>query len=218
MTYEQFLDWLDEDARAEWVDGQVILMSPASYLHQTIVGFLLRVLSEFVAAHDSGEVIAGPFQMKLPARPSGREPDLLFVARDRRHLIHKTFLDGAADLVVEVISPESRGRDTLDKRYEYEQSGVREYWLVDPERHEATLFARSGGRFTKQRLTRGRLVSSVLPGLWLELDWLWDRPFPGLQGILRAWKGGRAHRTGVGARRRGRTPAASRFSNPRTNP
>jgi Uma2 family endonuclease len=187
MTYEEFLGWLDEGTRAEWVDGQVILMSPALYEHQLIVAFLLKVLSEFAAAHDSGEVIAGPFQMKLPVRPSGREPDVLFVAKDRCGLIHKTYLDGAADLVVEVISTESRGRDTLDKREEYEQSGVREYWLVDPERHELTVFHRKGRRFIEERLVRGRFESALLPGLWLEVDWLWRKRLPSLQTALHAW-------------------------------
>jgi len=188
MTYEEFLDWLDEDTRAEWVDGQVILMSPASYAHQTIVSFLLKVLSEFSATHDRGEVIPGPFQMKLPVRPSGREPDVLFVSKERCGLIRDTYLDGAADLVVEVISPESRGRDTLDKRDEYERSGVREYWLVDPERRELTIFHRKGRRFSEQRFNRGRLESTVLAGLWLELDWVWRKRPPSLQTVLHAWE------------------------------
>jgi Uma2 family endonuclease len=187
MTYEEFLDWLDEDTRAEWVDGQVILMSPASYAHQTIVTFLLKVLSEFAATHDRGEVIPGPFQMKLPVRPSGREPDVLFVSKERSGLIRETYLDGAADLVIEVISPESRGRDTLDKRDEYEQSGVREYWLVDPERRQVTIFQRKGRRFSEHRINRGRLESEVLAGLWLDLDWVWRKRPPSLQTVLHAW-------------------------------
>jgi len=187
MTYEGFLDWLDEDTRAEWVDGQVIVMSPASRQHQTLVTFLLKILSEFAIEHDRGEVIPGPFQMKLPVRPSGREPDVLFLAKDRSHLLHDTYLDGPADLVVEVISKESRGRDTLDKREEYERSGVREYWLIDPERREFTVFRRKARRFVEERLSRGRFESTVLAGLWLEVDWLWRKSPPSLHAVLRAW-------------------------------
>src|SRR5207249_11257195 len=136
--------------------GEVNLMSAPSYRHQALVNFLANLLTLFVEAHDSGDVIPGPFQMKLPVRPSGREPDLLFVSKERQDLIRETYLDGAADLVVEIISIESRGRDTLDKRDEYEQSGVREYWLVDPERREFTAFQRKARRFVEQRLARGR--------------------------------------------------------------
>ena len=187
MTYEEFLDWLDEDTRSEWVDGQIILMSPASRVHQSIVNFIANLLTLFADAHESGEVIPGPFQMKLPVRPSGREPDVLFLAKDRCHLLHDTYLDGPADLVVEVISKESRGRDTLDKREEYEQSGVREYWLVDPERREFTVFRRKARRFVEERLSRGRFESTVLAGLWLEVDWLWRKSPPSLHAVLHAW-------------------------------
>ena len=187
MTYEEFLDWLDEDTRAEWVDGQIILMSSASRVHQSIVNFIANLLTLFADAHDRGEVIPGPFQMKLPVRPSGREPDVLFLAKDRSHLLHDTYLDGPADLVVEVISKESRGRDTLDKREEYERSGVREYWLIDPERREFTVFRRKARRFVEERLSRGRFESTVLAGLWLEVDWLWRKSPPSLHAVLRAW-------------------------------
>lgn len=187
MDYETFLDWLDEDTHAEWVAGQVVLMSPASREHQRIVRFIASLLSFFVDAHQSGEVIPAPFQMKLPGRPSGREPDVLFVAKNRCEIIRETYVDGPADLVVEVISPESRGRDTLDKREEYETSGVREYWLVDPEHRVLTVFRRERETFREERLDQGRLESSVLQGFWLRAEWLWRRPPPSLHTVLRTW-------------------------------
>jgi Uma2 family endonuclease len=187
MSYEEFLNWLDEDVRAEWVDGEVILMSPASFEHQALVTFLLNLLSAFVQSRGLGEVLPGPFQMKLPVRPSGREPDILFVAKARCVHIRKTYLDGPADLVVEVISPESRGRDTFDKRTEYEQSGVKEYWLVDPERRELTIFRKKGRHFAEERLLRGRFASTILAGFWLEVDWLWRKRLPAFLTVLQAW-------------------------------
>src|SRR5438105_10399034 len=83
MTYEEFLEWADEDTWAEWVDGEVIVMSPASLTHQRILTFLAALLSFFVEANQLGEVLTAPFQMRLRTRPSGREPDLIFIARDR---------------------------------------------------------------------------------------------------------------------------------------
>src|SRR5438034_3322741 len=81
MTYEEFLAWAGEDTWAEWVDGEVIVWSPASLLHQLLVGFLYRLIGKFCDVHGSGIVLTAPFQMKLAFRPSGREPDLLYVAR-----------------------------------------------------------------------------------------------------------------------------------------
>ena len=90
MTYEEFLAWADEDTLAEWVNGEVIMTSPASRRHQDIAGFLTSVMRGFVEQRDAGIVLSALFQMKLAN--SGREPDLLFVAkehldRDRKSVV-----------------------------------------------------------------------------------------------------------------------------------
>lgn len=108
MTYEEFLDWADEDTHAEWVDGEVIVFMPASLAHQLIVGFLHHLLGLFVSTFNLGLVLMAPFQMKLVFRPSGREPDLLFVASEHQDRLTRTFLDGPADLAVEVVSEDSQ--------------------------------------------------------------------------------------------------------------
>src|SRR5436853_7885944 len=102
MTYEEFLAQADEDVPAEWVDGEVILMSPASQRHQVLGDFLTALLRVFVEANHLGMILSAPFQMKLEKRPSGREPDLLFVATARLDLLKDMYLDGPADLAVEI--------------------------------------------------------------------------------------------------------------------
>src|SRR5438067_1477679 len=79
LSYEEFLDWCDEDTRAEWVDGEVIVVSPASRPHQGLALFLSALLQFIVEQDDLGVVLAAPFQMRLETPPRGREPDLLFV-------------------------------------------------------------------------------------------------------------------------------------------
>ena len=74
MTYEEFLAWADEDCHAEWVDGEVIFMSPASKKHQLIASFINSIFQHFVEAYGLGVVLIAPFQMKLGSRPSGRWP------------------------------------------------------------------------------------------------------------------------------------------------
>ncbi len=61
---------------------------------------------------------------------------------------------------------------------------------MDPERRELTVFHRKGKRLAEQHLSRGRVKSAVLPGLWLEVDWLWRKRPPSLQTVLRAWQAG----------------------------
>jgi len=66
LTYEEFLDWCDEDTLAEWVQGRVELASPASLRHQNLGGFLFVIMKFWVRAHNLGIVIAPPFHMRLP--------------------------------------------------------------------------------------------------------------------------------------------------------
>jgi len=177
MSYEEFLQWADEDTLAEWVDGEIIMTSPASKRHQQIGMFLTEVLGTFVRLHRLGEVIQPPFQMKL--KQSGREPDLLFVAREHLERLKSTYLDGPADLVVEIISPESAGRDRGEKFYEYAQGGVPEYWLIDPEREWAEFYRLEEGRYRPVFSGKeGRYDACVLSGFWMRVEWLWQEPLP----------------------------------------
>lgn len=189
MTYEEFLAWADEDMWAEWVDGEVIKLSPASKRHQLITQFLATLLQFFVETHQLGIVITAPFQMKTGLDLPGREPDILFISGEHLDRLKNTYLDGPADLVVEIISPESRARDRGDKFYEYEQGGVREYWLIDPIRKQAEFYLldEKGIYHLVSADENGIFRSAVLTGLWLKVDWLWQEPLPPLMAVLKEW-------------------------------
>lgn len=177
MSYPEFLDWLDEDTFAEWEQGEVIMSSPASLQHQKVSRFLISLLQTFVEHHDLGSVISAPFQMKLE---NGREPDILYVAQTHAPRLHDTYLDGPADLVVEIISPESLERDRGAKFVEHEIGGVTEYWLIDPIRHQAEFYhLTAAGHYTIVFSGEtGLYRSAVLPGFWLRVEWLWQQPLP----------------------------------------
>ena len=189
MTYEEFLDWIDDETHAEWVDGEVIFMSPVSSKHQDIGGFLMPLIRHFAEAHDSGIVRYDPFQMKTGPDLPGRAPDILFLAKENLSRLKKTHLDGPADLVIEIISPESRTRDKEEKFYEYEQGGVREYWLIDPLRKQAEFYQLGEDRIYHLALVDedGTYHSRVMEGLWLKVDWLWQEPLPPLLNVLKEW-------------------------------
>ena len=189
ISYQEFLRQADEDAYAEWVDGEVIPMSPASKGHQRLADFLTALLLHFTEARRLGEVYSAPFQMKTGPDLPGREPDVLFVARDHLDRLRDTHLDGPADLAIEIVSPESRGRDRGDKFYEYEKGGVREYWLLDPKRKRAELYRLGDdGIFQSMPIDDdGLFRSSVVTGLWLRIEWLWGEHPPSLLTVLREW-------------------------------
>lgn len=184
MTYDEFLDWADEDTLAEWVDGRVVMTSPASARHQYLVIFLSTVLSTYVTMRDLGTVLTGPFQMKM-AR-SGREPDVLFVAKEHLARLQPTFLHGRADLVVEIVSDESVARDRGAKFEEYREAGIPEYWLLDPRVEQAEFYhLDERGRYQLAPLdAEGVYRAHTIPGLWLRVDWLWQQPLPSPTKVL----------------------------------
>jgi Uma2 family endonuclease len=190
MTYEEFLAWAEDGSHVEWVDGEVITMSPVSHRHQDIADFLLALLRHFAEAQRLGKVFSAPFQMKLSTRPSGREPDVMFISNEKLELLKNAYLDGAADLAVEVVSPESVARDRGDKFQEYEQGGVREYWLIDPMREQADFFLLGDdGLYHLASLDAdGAFHSRALDGLYLKVEWLWQEPLPTLLSVLKEWK------------------------------
>ena len=128
-----------------------------------------------------------PFQMKLAG--SGREPDVVFVCAENLSRIGGQYLSGPADLVVEIVSPDSRRRDRVEKLAEYEQAGVREYWVLDPNRRQAEFFILGDdGKYGTATCPDGIFHSRVLPGMWLKVEWFWQEPLPTLPTILQAWK------------------------------
>ncbi len=190
VSYKEFLEWADEDTLAEWVDGEVVMASPANAKHQRLVQFLSATLSAYINFRQLGVVLPAPFQMKLP-RSSGREPDVIFLANEHRDRLKDTYLDGPADLVVEVISPDSITRDRDDKFKEYRQGGVPEYWLLDPGERQAE-FYRLDARSAYRRVApdaQGIYHSRAVPGFWLDVAWLWQDPLPAVERVVAAIAG-----------------------------
>jgi Uma2 family endonuclease len=188
ITYEEFLDWADDKTFAEWVDGEVEIMSPVSDAHQEICSFLVGALRWHCAATKAGRAFAAPFQMRLQGVRSGREPDVMFVAVDHLDRVTPTYLNGPCDLAVEVVSPESVVRDRGRKYAEYELMGIPEYWIIDPTAKRTDFFTLIDGRYERLPLA-GKTIfrSAILPGFWIDIDWLWQWPLPSQQEVAEAW-------------------------------
>jgi Uma2 family endonuclease len=186
MTEEEFVAWCDEDVKAEWVDGEVILMSPSSSRHVRIVTWLSRVVGDFVEEHDLGEVFGGELMVRFAALRRRRVPDVMFVAKGRLGLVEKNHFEGAPDLAVEVVSPDSETRDRRDKLRDYARAGVREYWIIDPDEEELRVNVLGDrGRYRKVVPREGRVTSTVIAGFYLRPEWLWQSPLPAKRAVLR---------------------------------
>jgi Uma2 family endonuclease len=186
VSFEAFLEWADEDTWAEWVGGEVIPMVPASNRHQDLADWLISILRLFIEAHGLGWIRSAPFLMRLSSTVA-REPDLLFVTNEHQGRVKEAYLDGPADLLIEIVSPDSIARDRGEKFVEYEAAGVIEYWLIDPLRQQAELYQLADdGRY---RLippdAEGVYYSRVLTGFRLRPDWLWLEPLPKVLHVAR---------------------------------
>ena len=144
MPYKEYLAWAGEDNRLiEWVNEEVIVHMPPLYIHQDVARFLASLLDGFIQIHAMGRLLSAPFEVKLWADGPSREPDILFVSNEHLDRFTPQRLEGAPDLVMEIVSEDSVSRDRVDKFDEYEQAGVGEYWLVDPEQNGVTIYRRA---------------------------------------------------------------------------
>lgn len=175
MTFEEYVSLDDQGRQTEWVDGEVRAYVPYAIQHQEIINFLDRLLGIFVEMMGLGVVLTDRIAMRIKPNVA-REPDLLFVTNEHRDRLKRTYLDGAADLVVEVLSEESIARDRVDKFYEYQDAGVREYLLIDPRigkpRVDYYWLDSQGNYQAIVADSEGRFYSRVIPGFWFREEWL----------------------------------------------
>ena len=187
ISFEEYLSRYD-GKHAEWINGEVVLMSPASDRHQNLVRFLTALLSFWVETRQLGVIRPAPFVVHVEPGAPAREPDLIFVAREHLDRLKPAQLEGPPDLVIEIISPSSRSRDRGEKFYEYEAGGVPEYWLLDPIREQAEFYLLDeDGIYRLAPIEDGIFRSRALEGLWLRVDWLWQEELPPLLSVLREW-------------------------------
>jgi Uma2 family endonuclease len=187
MTEDEFERWaLSSGVRAEWVDGEVIIMSPSNLLHVRLTRWLLVLLSNFVSRRPVGEMLGPDFMVRFASQRRRRVPDLLFVSNERASLLRPTYLDGAPDTAFEIVSPDSQSRDRREKFLEYQKAGVREYWIIDPLSQTIEAYALTAGKYELMPPDpEGRLPSAVIGGFYLKPDWLWQQPLPDVISILR---------------------------------
>lgn len=183
VTEEEFYRLTGEDGDWEYLDGKLV-MSPASDRHEDLFRFLMTLLSAFLDERGGGAVRGSRYPMRLDERWSP-EPDLLVVRDERRHLMTPKRLEGAADLVIEIASESAPELDRREKLPRYRQAGVTEMWLIDPFAENILVERAAAAGYDSATFTDGRLESTVLPGFWIEVGWLWHPTLPSTLACLR---------------------------------
>jgi Uma2 family endonuclease len=183
-TEEDFYREAGEDSDWEYLDGRIVMHSPASERHEDLFRFLFILVGAYLDERGAGIVRGSRYPMRLDPRWSP-EPDLLVVRPGKRNLLGKTRLEGPADLVIEIASDSDPGLDLREKLPRYREAGIDEIWLVNP--FEQVLRAETKGPtgYESRTLASGRLSSIVIPGFWIEVAWLWRDTLPSTMACLR---------------------------------
>ncbi len=186
VSEAMFDDLVDEDTKAELIDGVMIVHSPASLPHDDVSGFTRTLFRCFVEEKKQGKILGPDSLIQLGI---GRKfaPDLYFLDKKQiaRRLPRKQF-DGVPRLVLEVLSPSNRVYDLEEKRLVYQEAGVKEIWFVDPDQQEVIVDRKEKNGYRSITRSKGILHCSVIPGFWLDVTWLWQEPLPGTLECLRA--------------------------------
>jgi Uma2 family endonuclease len=174
-TYRDLVALPEDQLRHELIDGEHFVTPSPNTGHQEISKHLFRALDAYVERHHAGEVMYAPFDVKLSLF-TVLVPDLVYFTAGRfARVVNEKHATAAPDLVVEILSPGTRRRDTGRKRAVYDREGVREYWIVDPEARSITVLRRprpDAGLTDVAVLTLAKdemLASPLFPGLQIPL-------------------------------------------------
>lgn len=146
-------------------------MSPSpTSTHQRILRKLTRALDRFVEENSLGEILFAPMDVYFSERDTP-QPDLLFISKERLDIISEQRIEGAPDLIMEILSPSTAYYDLKDKKRLYEVSGVKEYWIVDPKAREIEVYALVDDRYALfgRQEKQGALTSKLLQGFCVDL-------------------------------------------------
>ncbi len=133
ITWQDVQQMPDDGNRYEAIEGDLYMTPAPTTLHQRVSKRLQYALDRILERPGLGEVFVAPYGVEFPATGEGVQPDIVFVSRERCEIIAEAGIVGAPDLVVEILSPSTAGRDRTIKLRLYERHGVREYWIVDTE-------------------------------------------------------------------------------------
>ena len=173
----QFYNELNEDTKAEFINGQIVVHSPARLDHLNASFFIGNLLGNFALGHGLGSVFVE--KCLIRCRRNDYEPDLcFFTAVKIAEFTGDQSVFPPPDLIVEVLSPSTAGNDRTLKKEDYARHDVKEYWIVDADEHLVEQYVLPPGATSydlKARLAGGaRLTSQTLPGFSVSVAAFFD--------------------------------------------
>ena len=164
----------EDGNRYEVIDGQLYVTPAPSWQHQYGSGNLFLYVGQYVRQRRIGKIVAAPVGVVLDEE-NGVQPDLVYVSNERAHIIVERGVEGAPDLVVEVLSPSTQARDRGVKMRRYAASGVTHYCILDPAAHALEAYALGAVGYERVGVFGPGSVfrPALFPGLEIPIDDLW---------------------------------------------
>ena len=172
VTAEEFVELSSDGQKADLLDGVIYVASPDSPETAEVNVFLTALLDYFVRKFRLGKIY-GPRSAFRLSRTYAPEPDIAFVRAERLHFWKGSIFQGARDVAVEIVAPDSVERDTTTKRATYDKAGVSEYWLVNLIERRCVFLRLEKGKYREATLESGSIFQSqAIPRFWLDTAWL----------------------------------------------
>ncbi|MFN0072237.1 MAG: Uma2 family endonuclease [Chloroflexota bacterium] len=171
---EDIWDTPDDGNRYEVIDGELYVSPPPSFDHQLAVSELFLQLGVHIKSHRLGTLLPAPLGVILGVG-AGVQPDLVYISQQRSNIIMPRGIEGAPDLVIEVLSPSTMNRDRGVKMTQFAQAGIPHYWIVDPRSHrlEAYQLTDEGYSLVVNLGAADVFLPVLFPGFELKLSELW---------------------------------------------
>ncbi|MGH9361093.1 MAG: Uma2 family endonuclease [Thermoanaerobaculia bacterium] len=172
LTYDDLVALPDDGLRHELIDGEHFVSASPNTKHQRVSGNFYYVVRAFLHDHPRGEIFYAPYDVVF-SPINVVVPDLLYVSHERSGVLTDRYAQSAPDLVIEILSPSTRGMDQVRKRDLYDRFGVGEYWIADPFRDAIRVYRRGAGGLVlaaELSVAAGDLLTTpLLPGLEIQL-------------------------------------------------
>jgi Uma2 family endonuclease len=170
FTYSDYRLLPDNGKRYEILEGELLMSPSPNTKHQIVLLNLAAILKSFVERNNLGQIFIAPYDVVL-SKYDVVQPDIIFISNKNKQIIKSTHIEGVPDLVIEIISPGSAQRDRIIKRKIYALHGIKEFWLVHPEKEQVQVLRLEKGDFQRiTELTREDVLTSpMFSGLEIRL-------------------------------------------------
>ena len=168
LTYEDYVLLPNDRNRYEILDGELTMTPAPSTKHQSVSANLFKLLSRHIDDRNLGKLFYAPIDLILEST-SVLQPDLLFVSKARQHIITERAIEGAPDLVIEILSPTTSRTDRVTKAQIYARHSALGYWIVDPEREAIEIYLLEADGYRLAAILQGTKLTMAPPFADLEI-------------------------------------------------